>query len=47
MWSNEAMLAALEARKNGYPVKRAAMEHGVPQSTLQDRHLGRVTHGTT
>ena len=47
MWSNEAMLATLEARKNGYPVKRAAMEHGVPQSTLQDRHLGRVTHGTT
>ena len=45
-WPNESMLAALEAVKNGCPVKRAAMEHNVPRTTLQDRHLGKVTHGT-
>lgn len=44
-WSNEAMLAALEAVKSGTSVKRAAAEHGVPRTTLQDRHLGRVVHG--
>ena len=45
-WSNEAMLAALEAVKNGTPLKRAAIDHGVPRSTLQDRCRGRVVHGT-
>ena len=32
-WPNESMLAALEAVKNGCPVKRAAMEHNVPRTT--------------
>ena len=45
-WSNEAMLAAMDAVKNGATVKRAALEHGVPRTTLQDRHLGKVIHGT-
>ena len=45
-WSDEAMLAALEAVKNGSSIKRAALEHGVPRTTLSDRHLGKVVHGT-
>ena len=32
--------------REGVPVKRAALNHGVPRTTLQDRHLGRVIHGT-
>ena len=40
------MLAALGAVNKGVPVKRAALDHGVPRSTLQDRHLGKVNHGT-
>lgn len=40
------MLAALEAVRAGCSVKRAALEHGVPRTTLQDRHTGRVVHGT-
>lgn len=40
------MLAALEAIRNGTSIKRAALEHGVPRSTLQDRHHRRVVHGT-
>ena len=27
-------------------VNRAALEHGVPRTTLKDRMAGRVTHGT-
>ena len=45
-WSNEAMLAALEAVKHGTSIKRAALEHGIPRTTLSDRHLGKVIHGT-
>ena len=45
-WSNEAMIAALEAVKQGTSIKRAALEHGVPRTTLSDRHLGKVVHGT-
>ena len=40
------MLAALETMKNRCPVKRAAMEHGIPRTTLKDRQLDKVTHGT-
>ena len=40
-WSDEAMIAALEAVKNGSSIKRAALEHGVPRTTLSDRHLGK------
>ena len=45
-WSDEAMLAALEAVKNGSSIKRAALEHGVPRTTLSDRHFGKVIHST-
>ena len=40
------MTAALEAVNKGKSVKRAAMEHGVPRTTLHDRHSGRVVHGS-
>ena len=45
-WSEESMVAALEAVRDGCSVRRAALEHGVPRTTLQDRHVGRVVHGT-
>ena len=35
-WAQESMLAALEAVRAGCSVKRAALEHGVPRTTLQD-----------
>ena len=40
------MLAAMTAVKHGCQLKRAAVEHGVPASTLRDRISGRVIHGT-
>lgn len=45
-WSEESMLGALDAVKNGTPVLYAAREHGVPRQTLNDRISGRVVHGT-
>ena len=39
------MIAAMEAVKRGISVSRAALEHNVPNTTLQDRHLGKVEHG--
>ena len=41
------MEAAMCAVKEGSTVARAAIEHGVPRSTLQDRISSRVLHGTT
>ena len=38
------MLAALEAVKHGTSIKRTSLEHGIPQTTLLDRHLGKVVH---
>ena len=35
----------MEAVRNGAAVKRAAVDYGVPRSTLQDRISGRVVHG--
>ncbi len=47
IWSNESMIAAMDAVKNGLlGVNRAAMEFGVPKTTLKDRIAGRVIHGT-
>jgi transposase-like protein len=46
MWTEEAMIAAMEAVKDGVSISRAAKEHGVPRTTLQDRHLGKISHGT-
>ena len=46
-WSNESMLRAIEAVKNGeMGQNRAALEYGVPRTTLKDRLSGRVVHGT-
>jgi len=45
-WSNESMEAAIKAVANGCGVKRAALEHSVPRTTLQDRITGRVQHGS-
>ena len=33
------MLAALEAVRSGCSIKQAALEHGVPRTTLYDRHI--------
>ena len=40
------MTSALEAVNIGKSVKRAAMEYGVPRTTLRDRHSRRVVHGS-
>ena len=45
-WTDEAMLLAMAAVKNGMSVSRAAKTHGVPRTTLHDRISGRVAHGT-
>ena len=46
-WSDESMLAAIEAVKNGEPLLRAAVTFGVPRTTLGDRIHGKVVHGGT
>ena len=45
-WSNESMEAAMKAVYNGCSIKRAALEHNVPRTTLQDRITGNVEHGS-
>ena len=46
-WSDVSMLWAMEAVKDrSMGVNRAALEHGVPQTSLKDRLTGRVIHGT-
>ena len=45
-WTDEQMVAAITAVKNGMLIKRAAEEHGVPTTTLRDRINGSVVHGT-
>ena len=46
-WTNEAMVRAMDAVKRGeMGVNRAALEHGVPRTSLKDRLAGRVVHGT-
>ena len=41
------MIAAIKAvKEDGIAILRAAKEHGVPRTTLQDRILGKVVHGT-
>ncbi len=39
------MLGALEAVSQGMGVNRAAVEFGLPRTTLKDRVAGRVEHG--
>ena len=46
-WSNDSMVQAMDAVKSGLlGVNRAALEYGVPKTTLKDRIAGRVSHGT-
>ena len=45
LWTDESMCAAIEAVKGGTSIYRAAIEHGVPRMTLQNRISGRVVHG--
>jgi len=40
------MLAAIKAVYNGCSIKRAALEHNVPRTTLNDQITGRVQHGS-
>ena len=44
-WTNESMLAALQAVKDGEGVNRAAILHGILPSMLKDRLSSRVVHG--
>ena len=44
-WTNIQMEKAMEAVMSGVGINRAAMEHGVPRTTLKDRISGRVDHG--
>ena len=45
-WSEESMLGALKAMQDGaMGCNRAAVEYGVPKTTLKDRVSGRVIHG--
>ena len=47
MWSDESMLGTMDAVAEGrMGVNRAALEFGVPPTTLKDRIAGRVVHGT-
>lgn len=45
LWTEENMLAAIEAVKDGESVRKAAMDFNVPKSTLGDRVSGRTEHG--
>ena len=45
-WSESSILTAIEGVKNGTAILRAAHEHSVPLSMLNDRIFGRVVHGT-
>ena len=45
-WSKEAMANAMQAVQDGSSIASAARSHSVPRTTLQDRMLGKVVHGT-
>ena len=45
-WTNEQMFGAMKAvQECGSSIDRAAIEYGVPRTTLRVRISGRVTHG--
>ena len=46
-WTNQQMKAAIEAVKSGGGVNRAAIEHGIPPTTLKDHLNGRVKQETS
>ena len=46
-WTNEQMENAMRAVVNGeMGMNRAALQYGVPPTTLKDRMSGRVMHGS-
>jgi len=46
LWDEKAMISTMEAVKSGkMGVNRAALEHGVPRTSLKDRISGKVKHG--
>ena len=46
-WSDQSMVGAMEAVQEGrMGVNRAALEFGIPRTTLKDRISGRVVHGS-
>ena len=44
-WSDESMIRAMQAVADGSSITGAAREYSVPQTTLQDRVLGKVPCG--
>ena len=46
VWTDTQMKAAIDAVKSGGSINRAALDHGVPCTTLKNRLSGRVVHGT-
>ena len=47
LWTDEQMTAAMKSVQEGkFGVNEAALQHGVPPTTLKDRLSGRVQHGT-
>ena len=44
-WSEESMVGALKAVSQGMGINRAALEFGIPKTTLKDRVAGRVQYG--
>jgi len=45
-WTDVSMQGAMKAVTEGMGINRAAMEFGVPKTTLKDRISGRVQHGS-
>ena len=45
-WDEKSMAEALKAVREGMGVNRAALQHGVPKTTLKDRVSGRVVDGS-
>ena len=44
-WTDQQMEAAMKAVEGGKGINKAAGDHGVPATTLQNRVSGRVVHG--
>ena len=46
LWDDKSMIEAIAAvTGNKMGVNKAALEYGVPKTTLKDRISGRVVHG--
>ena len=44
-WTEDAMLGAIRAVSEGFGINRAALEFGLPATSLKDRISGKVLHG--